>query len=168
MKYQFIQQQNTKCICPKGTHYLFSGGTECFERTEFTYRVKATSKNCIPDISAEIFNNDSTGIIDFKYPMGPSGVLMTWGGSEHHSINFFANENSLIKLADGRYEFKFKSGIIVRDDCPMWENKAKSTTIYCYGHGLTNVENTKMDIEMIYIDRIGNTLDTGYLYLWKD
>ncbi len=160
--------ENTKCLCPEATHYLFASGRECTPKSQFTYRIKASSNNCIGNISLSTFQKDTSGVIWLRYPMGPNGIGINYGSSEHSGINFFSNENSLVQLPDGRWELKFKSAVFAKSDCPQWEHISSKAAIYCEGHGVSNKENTKMDIITVYKDWDGLILDTGFLYLWKD
>jgi hypothetical protein len=157
---------HTECLCPLETNYLIAGGTECRPKGEFVYQARASAKNCIPPVPDIVFTRDSIGVMDLGQVSSFNSVILTWGDARAYN-GFFANESSLTKLADGRYEYKLKSNVITRTECPQWENRATSEIIYAYGHGISNVENTKMDIQMIYIDRLGVTLDTAYLHLWK-
>ena len=157
---------HTDCLCPLDSNYLIAGGLECQAKGEFVYQVRASAKNCIPNVPDIVFTRDSIGVINLGQVSPFNSVFLTWGNARAYD-GFFANESSLTKLADGRYEYKLKSNVIHRYKCPQWENRATSEIIYAYGHGISNVENTKMDIQMIYIDRLGVTLDTAYLHLWK-
>jgi len=161
-----LTADKTACICPTATHYLYNDGRMCHEKTEYSYLVKASTRNCMPGVSSAVFNNDSTGIIWFD----PANNFfdITWGPSNTqqpspHSLRNLAIE----KKNDGRVECSFEIGPLYCSECFDWDARTDQVLAYGKAYGVSNPTNTEMDIQIIYTATDNTVLDTGYLHLWK-
>lgn len=157
---------NTECICPEETHYKI-GDMLCDKKGENIYKVTATAKNCIGYVKESILDNKTVGLIELGNK--GSNARLYWGDeiNERATLDFFY-ETSLVKLSNGASEFRFSTGPIICYECSEslhWSDQAY--TVKGYGHGISNPENTEMDIEIIYKSNDGVVVDTGYLHLWK-
>ena len=159
-------EDSTECICPKETHYEIKSNNYkdlaiCIEKDEFSYIAKLEGRNCLLTEADRKIYEGETGyckIGDEIFEIGfPRSTLS-------HFI--FLNYKRIIH-DDGRVEVSFK--VHPSANCYDWKERAECPNVITgYGHGISNKENTKIDIRIDYKDCKGNLLDTGYMHLWKE
>lgn len=171
-------ESNTECVCPPETHLevrrvnpgpsFYDINGLCVEKGEYVYYAKVSHRNCITLLTEEFLKEDPIGIWTFGNP-GNNGLYYPYLNYALRSatVDFFAN-TSLEKHADGSVEVSFVTKWKTPNDCLDWGSKTDNAGCRGYGHGISNTDNTKLDIEIIYKNGIGTVLDTGYIYLWKE
>ena len=150
-------------------HPEASGDTKalCHEKSDYIYYAKVSERNCIYGFSKKLKNENPVGIWDFyPYNNGQCWSFLRFADGPTDP-SFFGNTN-LIKHPDGAIEVSFKTAPIPCVTCLDWSTKTSNSVAFGYGHGISNTDNTKMDIEIIYKNGVGVVLDTGYIYLWKE
>lgn len=161
-----LADDKTACVCPTETHYLYSGGTMCHEKREYSYLVKASARNCMPGVSSTVFNNDSTGVLWFDPES--SYLFCMWGADNGQRPYAGTFKNAVfVRKSDGRVECSFEIGPLYCSECFDWKTRTDQVLAYGRAYGLSNPSNTEMDIQIIYAATDSTVLDTGYLYLWK-
>ena len=169
---------NTACECPPKTHMKVNkvspspGASDdtsasCHEKEEYVYYARVSERNCIRGLSEKLKNKNPIGIWDF-YPFDNGQCWPFLLFADGPTDDAFFNETALVKHPDGSVEISFKTDYISCATCLDWSTKTDNVVGFGYGHGISNPENTKMDIEIIYKNGVGIVLDTGYIYLWKE
>ena len=169
---------NTACECPPATHFRVNsvspspGASDdtnamCHEKEEYVYYAKVSERNCIHGLSEKLKNKNPIGIWDF-YPYSNGQCRPFLNFADGPTNDSFFGETTLERHPDGSVEISFKTSFISCATCLDWSTRTTNVVAFGYGHGVSNPENTKMDIEIIYKDGNGMAIDTGYIYLWKE
>jgi hypothetical protein len=163
-----VNDNQTECICPLETHYelkdIKSDYTRkyCYEKKEYSYLMKIESKSCFKNIN---FRNGNIGYISFSDDdlvsiHYPDGYQLS-----HPSIFEF----SKAPLSDGSIEFSFKIRGHSDLGCTEWKNKSSCASgIIGYARGTSNIDNTKIDLSIVYIDCHEAVIDSTFMHLWKE
>jgi hypothetical protein len=163
-----LTNDSTGCECPTTTHYLSSDSLYCTEKAEFTYKAKFSQNHCFVALEGIQFKSDDYGFFVIN-SFNRWYLQLNGKGSHAEELNNVSKGYKFTKLADGRIEIK--SGWPVNIGwCELgWESKTKCTLGHAEMYGISDVNNTKMDIRVIYKSACyeGLPLDTAYIYLTK-
>lgn len=184
-----LNDDHTKCICPPETHYIlasigedtgsFSGveGKLCYPKGEFVYLGRFDVDNCFDQLSNSFLalgsigywkfikstTNENDYSVDIFYGDGPAVTFGRSGFPPSDSTGV-----TIERLGDGRVEINLATNFISTARCFDWSDKTDRIYVRGFGHGISNDDNTKIDIEVIYKDTDGLVLDTSYIHLWKE
>jgi len=184
-----LSEDKTECICPPDGHFLLTpigreydprsgntAGSLCALGGEYVYYVQFEEGNCIDGLSADYlalnpiglwtFTGSGTSVNDFSV-----SIYFIDGPSAEFGTPVFppaANTGVTVeKLDDGRVEVSFVTGYMFVYKCYDWKDDTERVYVRGFGHGISNEDNTKIEIEIVYKDTDGFALDTSYAHLWK-
>ncbi len=70
---------------------------------------------------------------------------------------------------DGSIEISFKIRGYSDLSCPEWKSKSSCALgIIGYATGTSNIDNTKIDLSVEFIDCHEEIIDSAFLHLWKE
>jgi len=160
-------EDSTECICPKATHYEIvptkkNNNPFCKEKGEFNYLLKIKGKNCFME-SENIYDNE-IGFIRFS---SNDQIFIDFASSSISHFNF--THFKKIVHDNGEVEVSFNIKLPGMGRCNNWKKITNyPSTIEGYAHGISNKENTKMEIRIEYKDYKDKLIDIGYMQLWKE
>lgn len=188
-----LNEDKTKCICPPETHMMtyllgeedtdpLSGkvaGRECRPRAKYLYYVQFEGNNCIWGLRNDFLELSPVGFwrfdkannghendfyIDIKYNEGSESTFI---GQQPPPNEDTGTGITIEERDDGKIEVNLATNVMHVNSCHDWADKTERKAVRGYGHGVSNAENTKIDIEVLYKDPDGMVLDTAYIHLWK-
>ena len=189
-----LNEDKKKCICPPETHFMIrlleeedndplSGkiaGRVCREKNDYLYYVQFEGNNCIWGLRNDFLEMSPIGFwqfaeadngyendffVDIYFVEGSSSAFI----GEQFSPNGDTGTGITIEdRDDGKVEINLVTDVVHVNKCYDWSEKTERNSVRGYGHGISNVGNTKVDIEVLYKDVDGLVLDTAYIHLWKE
>lgn len=165
---QLLNEDSTACHCPPTTHYQVQ--TVCFEKNEYTYKVRLDQAICLQGIKGATAFNDTIGIWRFWPESSDFAIDMEFSGQNVNSFSIGQQPTfDLTWLPDGRLEFTSRRLFFIdSNDCRRLRQRTSEQYGYADYYGISDVGNRKMDITVVYYGAIAQTaLDTSYIHLYK-
>ncbi len=166
-----LNADSTECICPEETHYEFpredsnlNTVKSCREKGEYSYLIKIDEYNCF-------YEFDAWDLVGYAriLPESPSAWTIDHPIANKISTLGLIQNATFKKHDDGRIEVSFKVGNVDARNCLDWSKRSECPlSIIGHAHGISNVDNTEMDVRIEWIDCNDVLLNVGNMHLWKE
>lgn len=186
-----LNSDETACVCPEGTHYQLEPveGREnetpaCREILEGSFLYKADVNTCLYDVVigevgdwfSEVY--DKTGIAEFDFEKqslymfvgsGTTGQRQSWNLFGSGSIEIDENQSGMFFHEDGSFSVVYYGFGNLNRNCNDWAEQDPECTLWkVETRGRSNLERTRITLDMTWRNCKNEILDKGSIELWKE